>query len=227
MTLGGLLVRIAAGLAVVVALALALWLYARAWAPSRDQYPVQGVTISADNGPVDWGTLAAQGADLAYIRAVNAADRRDPAFAANWLGARTAGLRYGALIEFNLCRRASDQATRYMTTVPRDNAALPPVIRLAFSSTCTARPNRDMLLSELNTLVNLVEGHAGKTVVLNVTEDFDKAYDIGSGINRTLWLDGNFFPPDYATRPWVMWTANDMRHIDGINGPVRWNVVAP
>ncbi|HKX36439.1 MAG TPA: glycoside hydrolase family 25, partial [Rhizorhapis sp.] len=52
-------------------------------------------------------------------------------------------------------------------------------------------------------------------------------YDIASGINRTLWLDGNFFPPDYATRRWVMWTANDMRHIDGIEGPVRWGVVAP
>ncbi|MGE6692520.1 MULTISPECIES: GH25 family lysozyme [Sphingobium] len=227
MTLGGLLVRIGAGLAVVAALALALWLYARAWAPDRDQYPVQGVSISADNGPVDWGTLAAQGADFAYIRAGDAADHRDPAFAANWRGARAAGLRYGALIEFTPCRLASDQATRFMTTVPRDNAALPPVIRLAFTPACTARPNRDLLLSELNTLVNLVEGHAGKTVLLNVSEDFDKAYDIGSGINRTLWLDGNFFPPDYATKPWVMWTASDMRHIDGVDGPVRWNVVTP
>jgi lysozyme len=83
------------------------------------------------------------------------------------------------------------------------------------------------LLSDLNTLVNLVEGHAGKPVLLNASEAFDTVYDIGSGINRTLWLDGNFFPPDYATRPWVMWTASDMRHIDGVDGPVRWNVVAP
>lgn len=227
MTLGGLLVRVGAGLAIIAALALALWLYARAWAPGRDPYPVQGVTISADNGPVDWGTLAAQGADFAYIRAVSAGDRRDPAFAANWRAARAAGMRYGALLEFTPCRLASDQATRFMTTVSRDNAALPPVIRLAFSPSCTARPGRDLLLSELNTLVNLIESHAGKTVVLNVTEEFDKAYDVGSGINRTLWLDGNFFPPDYASRPWVMWTATDMRHIDGVDGPVRWNVVAP
>src|SRR5690606_30044494 len=104
---------------------------------------------------------------------------------------------------------------------------LPPVIRLAFDPGCTARPDRDKVLSELNTLVNLIESHAGKTVVLNVTKDFDTDYDIGSGVNRTLWLDGNFFPPDYATRPWVVWTASDMRHIDGVDGPVRWSVVAP
>lgn len=227
MTLGGLLFRVGAGVAVGAALAVALWLYARAWAPDRDQYPVQGVTIGADNGTVEWGTLAAQGADFAYIRAARGADWRDPTFAANWRGARAAGMRYGALIEFNPCRRASGQATRFITTVPRDNAALPPVIRLGFDPGCTVRPGRDRMLSELNTLVNLIESHAGKPVLLNVTADFDKAYDIGSGINRTLWLDGNFFPPDYATKPWVMWTASDMRHIDGVEGPVRWDVVAP
>ncbi|WP_414712592.1 GH25 family lysozyme [Sphingobium sp.] len=227
MTLGGLLFRIGAGLAVIAALALTLWLYARGWAPSREQYPVQGVAITSDNGTVEWGTLAAQGADFAYIRAADGAGRRDAAFAANWRGVRAAGMRYGALIDFSLCRQPSDQATAFMTTVPRDNAALPPVIRLSFEPGCKARPGRDQLLSDLNTLINLVEGQAGKPALLNLTEDFDKAYDIGSGINRTLWLDDNFMPPDYATRPWVMWTASDMRHIDGVDGPVRWNVVAP
>lgn len=221
-----MLVRIGAGLALIAMLALALWLYARAWVPGRDDYPVQGVTIGSADGPVDWGTLAAQGADFAYIRAVRAQDGRDPAFAANWRGARAAGMRYGAVIEFSACRSPIDQATSFMTTVPRDNAALPPVIRLAFSAGCARRPGRDLLLSNLNTLINLVEGQAGKPALLNVTEDFDAAYDIGSGINRTLWLDGNFFPPDYASRPWVMWTATNMRHIDGVDGPVRWNVVA-
>lgn len=225
--MGRLLARAAVALAVIAALATALWLYARAWAPSRSDYPVQGVSVSADTGPVDWGTLSAQGADFAYIRASKGADLRDPAFAANWAGARRAGMRYGAVLDFSLCRLAVDQATRFITTVPRDNAALPPVIRLAFDPSCIARPGRDTVLSELNTLVNLVESHMGKPAVINVTRDFDERYDIGAGINRTLWLDGNFFPPDYASRPWVMWTATDMRHIDGVDGPVRWNVVAP
>lgn len=215
------------GLAVIAVLVLALWLYARSWAPSREEYPVQGVSITADNGPIDWGTLAAQGTDFAYIRAVKQAALRDPAFAANWRGGRGVGMRYGAMLEYSLCARAVDQATQFMTTVPRDNAALPPVIRLAFDPSCIKRPGRDQLLSELNTLVNLVESHAGKPALLNISPDFDGQYDIASGINRTLWLDGNFFPPDYGQRQWVMWTATDMRHIDGVNGPVRWDVVAP
>ncbi|MGE4323118.1 MAG: GH25 family lysozyme [Sphingobium sp.] len=222
-----MLVRVILTLAVFGLLAAALWAYARGWAPGRDAYAVQGVSVDAGTGEVDWGTLAAQGADFAYIRASTGAKRRDPAFARNWAGARQAGLRYGAALDFSLCALASDQATLFMTTVARDNAALPPVIRLAFDPACPTRPARDTLLAELNTLVNLVEGHAGKPVLINVSPDFDAQYDIGSGINRTLWLDGNFFPPDYASRRWVMWTASDMRHVDGITGPVRWNVVAP
>lgn len=208
-------------------LALGLWAYACRWAPGRDVYPVQGVAVSADGGTIDWGTLAANGVDFAYIRAAKGTEGRDPAFAQNWSAARSSGLRYGAVLDFSLCGRAAGQATRFVTTVPRDNAALPPVIRLDFDPGCTARPGRDAVLSELNTLVNLVESNAGKPVLLNISEAFEEEYDIASGINRTLWLDGNFFPPDYATRRWVMWTANDMRHIDGIDGPVRWGVVAP
>jgi lysozyme len=212
---------------VISLLGAALWAYACRWAPGRDVYPVQGVSVAAENGPIDWGTLAANGVDFAYIRAAKGAAGRDHAFARNWSAARSAGLRYGAVLDFSLCKRAAEQATRFITTVPRDNAALPAVIRLAFDPSCAARPGRDALLSELNTLVNLIESNAGKPVLINVSSDFEDEYDVASGINRTLWLDGNFFPPDYATRKWVMWTANDMRHIDGVDGPVRWSVVAP
>lgn len=201
--------------------------YARGWAPSRATYPVQGVAVGSAMGAIDWRTLRARHADFAYIRASSGANRRDAAFAANWEGARAAGLRYGAMHDFSLCRRAADQATLFMTTVPRDNAALPPVVNLAFDPACPARPGRDALLSELNTFLNLIEAHSGKPAVARISEDFDALYDVGDGINRTLWLDGNFLAPDYASRPWVMWTASSIRRLDGIDGPVEWTVVTP
>ncbi|WP_420801829.1 GH25 family lysozyme [Sphingobium bisphenolivorans] len=219
--------RICVGLIILGAIGVGAWLYARDWAPARDKFPTQGVSVTADNGAIDWATLAAQGADFAYMRASKGAAFRDPSFARNWREARAAGLRYGATLDFSLCARATDQATRFITTVPRDNAALPPVIRLAIDPACTVSPGRDAVLSELNTLVNLVESHAGKPVVLNLSREFDERYDISSGINRTLWLERNFLPPDPDARKWVMWTASDMRHIDGVEGPVRWDVVAP
>lgn len=225
-TYRGTLARIALALALLAALALGLWLYARQWAPARTDYPTQGVSVSAATGPIDWGTLRASKADFAYIHAA-AGDRRDPAFEANWAGVRGVGLRYGAVQDFSLCQPAVQQATTFMTTVPRDNAALPPVVRLTFTADCATRPSRDALLAELNTFLNLIESHSGKPAVLRLSKAFNARYDIAGGINRTLWLEGNFLAPDYAGRPWVMWTASDMRRLDAADRPVEWDVVAP
>lgn len=204
-----------------------LWRFAAQWAPSAETYPMQGISVSGDLGEIDWRTVRTRNVDFAYIRATSGTDRRDPLFAANWAQAREAGLRYGAELVFDPCRRASDQATLFITTVPRDNAALPPVVRVVPGEHCAGAPGRDTILSELNTLLNVIEMHGGKPALIRISKAVEKQYDISSGINRTLWLEGNFFPPDYASHAWVMWTANDRRRVDGIDGPVEWNVVAP
>jgi lysozyme len=218
---------------------LALWLlflgtaalviirYAQAWTPSRETYPVQGLTVTSTSGPVAWKTVKARGADFAYIRASAGAKARDAAFETNLIGVRAAGLRYGPAHDFSLCARASDQATLFISTVPRDGAMLPPVATLRFPSGCTSRPARAAVLSDLNTFLNLIEAHLDKPALIRVSPEFEEAYQIGEGINRTLWLEGNFFPPDYAGRPWVMWTASDIRRIEGIGRAVEWDVVRP
>ena len=53
--------------AIVLALALGafvLWRVILGWAPSRDDYPVQGIVVDANHGKLDWPMLAATGVDL-------------------------------------------------------------------------------------------------------------------------------------------------------------------
>jgi len=226
-TYRGTLFRVAFAIIAVLALASAAWMYACRWTPSRTDYPVQGISVDSATGTLDWGTLRASHADFVYMRASSGSTFRDPAFAANWAGARKVGLRYGAMHAFSLCAPAADQATMFVTTVPRDNAALPPVVHLALAPDCTARPSRDAVLSSLNTFLNLIEANSGKTALVRVSKDFNDIYDVGGGIYRTLWLDRNFLKPDYAGRPWVMWTASTIRRLDGVDAPVEWDVVAP
>ena len=203
----------------------AIWSYATGWAPSRDEYSVQGIVVSEANGKPSWPELGATGVDFAYITASEGASGRDAQFEANLDGARQAGIRYGALHHFDICRLASDQATLFITTVPRSEQALPPAVQLDFSETCTSRPNRALILSELATFLNQIEAHSGMPAILLLTKDFEEEYKVSSAIDRTVWLEGNWFLPDYSARPWVMWTANSARHILGIEGPVRWAVV--
>lgn len=217
------------GLVIVALAAIAFVLFnlVTGWAPPRSQYPVQGISVDASNGEITWHVVGATGVDFAYIRATNGAGKRDAHFIENLNGARDAGVRYGAIHEYNMCRLANDQAAMFVTTVPRDENILPPAVRLAYHDDCEERPGRALILSELNTFLNQIEGHSGKPAIIILSEQFEEEYNISSGINRTFWLESNFFPPDYATKPWVMWRASDMRRVGGIDGPVNWNVVRP
>jgi lysozyme len=212
-------------LAAAAVIAGALFLFATRWTPSRDNYAVQGIDISQNNGDVDWALAKAAGVEFAYVRASGGAADRDDHFARNWEETRQAGIRRGAHHDFSLCQLASDQAANFITTVPREKGALPPAIRLAFEESCTAHPARAVLVGEIDKFIRLVEAHAEQPVVLSIDSAFETEYQISGAIDRPLWLRRNFFPPDFGARAWVMWNASTYKHVDGIRGTVNWSVV--
>jgi lysozyme len=219
--------RILIVLAVVAAVVIGggSWLM-RNWAPDRARYPMQGLTVSAASGEIHWPSVKTAGPDFAYLLASIGSARRDPAFTTNLAGVKAANMGYGAIHRYALCTNATAQATTFIATVPRDADMLPPVVTLDNLEGC-APPSRDKLLAELNIFLNQIETHSSKPAILRVSREVEQAYDLSADINRTLWLEGDFFAPDYATRPWVMWSASTWRRVPGIEGPVEWDVVRP
>lgn len=218
--------KIAIGVAILLAL-FVLWRVVIGWAPSRDDFPTQGVVVDESHGKPFWPTLAATGVDFAYLTATIGDKKRDAEFANNLAGVRDAGIRFGAVHRFDICRLATDQATSFITTVPRLDGALPPAVELGFSSTCTGRPDRALILSELATFLSQIEAHSGVPAVLMISNEFESQYKVTGSIDRTVWLERSWLLPDYAAKPWVMWTANPRRRVDGLDGSVRWAVVRP
>jgi lysozyme len=214
-------------LAAAALLALALWFFATRWTPSRSTYPLQGVAISSAQGDIDWRKVRAGGADFAYIKASEGTDVRDVRFAENWQNTLEAGVRRGATHDFSLCRLARDQATNFIATVPREANMLPAALNLEFDDSCTARPDRKLLLTEIALFIEMVEAHTGKAMIVYITKDFDEMYQMSSAIDRSLWLRRTFLAPNYGSHQWVIWQASNKRRIDGITGPVNWNVVQP
>ena len=220
-------IGLAGALGIVIALsAVVAWTFALSWRPT-DKYRFQGVDVSEEQGPVEWWTVKAGGADFAYLRATSGADWRDARFASNWADVYATGMRRGALHVYSLCRLAADQANNFNTTVPRTSDALPAAVEIDFSEDCQSRPVRDVVLNELRRFLSMVEAHTGKPVLLKISKRFDAAYQVTAAIPRPVWAVQDFFPPDYAARPWRMWQANGMRRIDGVDGAVHWDVVAP
>jgi lysozyme len=213
-------IALAAALSIFV-----LWRVVIGWTPSLDDYPVQGIVVDASNGQPVWSTLAATGVDFAYLTATIGDKKRDSSFANNLEAISDVGVRYGALHIFDICRLATDQATLFITTVPRSERALPAAVALDYSQTCTSKPDRALILSEVSTFLSQIEAHTGTPAVLLIAQEFEEQYRISAAVDRNVWLERNWFIPDYAAKPWVMWTANSARNIDGVDGRVRWVVV--
>ena len=53
----------------------------------------------------------------------------------------------------------------------------------------------------------------------------ERRYHIAHAINRKLWLVRLRLEPDYAGRPWILWTANDHLMTEADDKPLRWVVV--
>lgn len=212
-------------LAVLALASLFVWQWSFSWTPERARFPVQGLTVSADDGPIDWPTVRARGADFAYVTASRGA-QRDGAFETNWNGAHVIGLRHGALHVFSLCEPTADQVTTYLTTVPRATDALPATLSLDFSPDCSARPTRAQVMSAIRGFLGPAEYHDGRPMMLRISPAFEDEYRVSAAIVRPLWAQRRFFEPDYLARPWRMWQANPARRIDGVERPVAWSVAA-
>lgn len=204
------------------------WWHLSQWAPPRAAFPVQGAEIGGEDGPVDWVALKAVGADFVYLDASASAFARDPKFVENLEGAKAAGLQWGAVHRYDPCQPADKQSANFVTVVPRDPAMLPAAVWLdQLGEDCPIKVSDAAVESELTTFLNQIETHTGKAAVLKVSRGFERRYQIAARIDRNVWLEKLRFQPDYAGRPWAMWTANDRLSTAALEGGVRWVVVQP
>lgn len=203
-----------------------LWWDMRHWQPPRAAWPMQGVEIGAPDGAVDWKALKATGADFAYLDASASAFARDESFTGNLEEARAAGLQLGAVHRFDPCQPAERQAGNFVTQVPRDAAMLPPAVDLdLLADACPVKVGDAAVLSELTTFLNQIETHTGKPAILKLSSTFEARYHVAAAIDRNLWLVRDRFQPDYAGRPWTLWTANGALASAAGEEPLRWVVV--
>ena len=225
---GRRLVALGAVLAVLGGAGLFLWLQAPHWHPSDASFPGQGIDVSHHQGAIDWPALPAQGVDFAYIKASEGGDHRDTRFAGNWRDSRAAGIRRGAYHFFTLCRPGADQAANFIAAVPAEPDALPPAVDLEYMGNCAAgRPTVEAFHAELAIFLAAVEARYGRPALLYLTEEFDEAYQVSARVNRPLWLRNLVFEPRFGARPWTLWQVSNFRRLDGIAGPVDWNVARP
>jgi len=221
------LARIVA-LVALVAVAFAVWLWwdMREWRPNLAAYPEQGAVIASSAPPVRFETLAATGAQFVYLELAGAGGPPDPGFVTRLSRARAEGLEVGVVQPFDPCQPADPQSARFARMVPRDPELLPPAIGLSGAGEgCNPAVSDAAVESELTTFINQIELHAGKPVVLKLSEGFEERHRTARTTARDLWLMRDRAEPDYARRPWLLWSANSQLMSEASEEPVEWVVV--
>lgn len=210
--------------------AAALWWHwhSRSWRPPEDLYPEQGVLVSEADGAIRFDIVRGLGGSFAYLEASRGAKGRDRNFIDNLAAARAEGLAVGAVHVFDPCVPADRQSANFVIAVPRERSLLPPAILMERTAEFCPQPVSEAAIqSELMTLVNRIEAHAGKPVILAPSAEFEEAYRPGGRLERNLWLMRNLAEPKYAGRPWTLWTANENLSTEAGERPLRWLVARP
>lgn len=212
-----------------VGLAAAWWYWhSHNWRPSESTYPEQGVLVGEGDGPVAFPIVRGLGGSFAYLEASRGARGRDRAFIAGVAAAREAGLAVGAVHVFDPCTSADAQSANFVIAVPRDRRLLPPAILLdGDAAFCPEPVSEAAIQSELMTLVNQIEAHAGSPAILAPSAEFERKYRVGGRIERNLWLTRSLAEPGYVGRPWTLWTANEHLRTAAADSPLRWVVARP
>lgn len=223
--------RLAAILLLALAVAgAALWWHwhARQWRPAETRYPEQGVLVGEGDGVVHFDIVKGLGGGFAYLEASRGANGRDKSFIANLEAARREGLAVGAVHVFDPCTSADRQSANFVIAVPRDRKLLPPAILMETTAEFCPQPVSEAAIqSELMTLVNQIETHAGKPAILAPSAEFERRYRAGGRIERKLWLTRAYAEPTYAGRPWTLWTANPHLKTEAAGHTLRWVVARP
>ena len=204
------------------------WWEIQHWTPDEAIYPDQGVSVSQDNGLVGFATVRALGGKFAYLEASAGASGKDTRFARNLAAARDAGLQVGALHRFDPCTSADAQSANFVTMVPRDADLIPTAIELdRLTDSCPDKVSDAAMESELLTLINQIEMHVGKPVIIKLSKPFEERFSASTIIERDLWLSRDRFVPRYTGRPWLLWSANRALDSEASQSPVEWVVVQP
>jgi len=215
-------------LVVLVAFAFAAWLWwdMREWQPDEALYPEQGAVIASGRAPVRFETIRALGGAFVYLELPATGGAADPGFAARLTAARTAGLKVGVIHRLDPCQRADRQSGDFTRQVARDPDLLPPAIALVqLADGCNPKVSDAAVESELLTLINQIEMHTGKPAILKLGRAFEGRHRIATMIERDLWLMRDRARPDYAGRPWLLWSANSQRVTEASEQPIEWVVV--
>jgi len=185
------------------------------------RYDVEGLDVSHHQIRINWKKV-----DKKYkfiiMKATEGKNFLDSDFLYNWNNARLNGFTVGAYHFFSMLSSGVAQADYYISMVPDLDKALPPVIDLEIP----LKYPKNIVLNELKDMIEKLEKHYKKKVIIYVTYHTYNAYIKGEFPENKLWIRDIKFIPELAENDrWVIWQVSNRGRVTGIPGFTDKNVL--
>ena len=185
-----------------------------------------GIDVSYYQGDIAWSRVRRAGVHFAFVRVSDGATILDSKFAANWAGAKRAGVLRGAYQFFRPEENPLDQAKVLVTALRAGGAGeLPPVIDIEVTGGLPLAT----VIANARVWIEHVRSQLGVEPIV-YTNPGMWAYRSPSELGRQLlWLahyTGGCptVPPPWTA--WTFWQYTDAGRVDGIDTPVDLDVFA-
>jgi lysozyme len=185
----------------------------------------RGIDVSKWQGTINWTKVKAAGVQFAFIRVSDGANTPDARFAANWTGAKSAGVIRGAYQFFRPNQSITTQANMMINAIGVHRAGdLPPVIDIEDHGGLSPAT----LAARARIWVDKVHAAVGVRPIVYTGKYFWRD-EVGSPASfgpNPLWIaQYTSLCPDIPA-PWTRWTFwqyTDAGTVNGISGPVDTN----
>ncbi len=179
-----------------------------------------GLDVSSYQGTIDWAKVKADGQKFAFIRVTDGLNTIDSKFAANWPGAKKAGVLRGTYQYFRPSQDPTAQANLFVSKI---NAAggfvagdLPPVLDLESSGSET----NATVVARAKTWLSVVEKALGVKPIVYTANFMSGVIGTNFG-GYTLWVAN--YGTTCPTMPsgwtnWTFWQDSDNGTVNGISG---------
>ncbi|KRL79002.1 GH25 family lysozyme [Secundilactobacillus paracollinoides] len=117
----------------VILVAIGAWMgWQRYKQAQLKRYPIQGVSLTQDNGFIDFQQLAKHGISFAYLRASSGATYMDDDFSSNYSRALGSDVKLGVYHVYSFSTSPKAQATNFEREVGSKTGTLPIAVQVAF-----------------------------------------------------------------------------------------------
>jgi lysozyme len=185
---------------------------------------VQGLDVSHIQQTVDWNAVRQAGKVFAFIKATEGITYTDPAFAANWSGARAAGLLRGAYHFYETNDDPTAQAENFLSVVQLEPTDLPPVVDIERTK---SGESAGQIVRDLQTWLDVVEQATGRVPIIYSSPGYWNALGTSAFGRYPLWVAeyGVQSPkPVAGWTGWTFWQLSESGTVDGIEGSVDLDI---